>query len=221
MIELVQFPWSPFCLVQRRILEYAGGRFKVVNIPSTDRSLVWKLTRGRYYGVPILKDGRTAVFETDENSQVIAKYLDDRFQLGLFPRRLEGVQTLLWRFIENDVEGCTFRINDTYWQELVPRAEWCAFVRHKERKFGRGCLEQWRRDRSQWLQALARNLLPFEQMLIGHPYLLEDRPRFVDFDLYGMLANFLYTGRETLPAAHSRLRDWYGRMGRAQFVRSQ
>ena len=31
MIELVQFPWSPYCIVQRRILEYAGTRFKVVN----------------------------------------------------------------------------------------------------------------------------------------------------------------------------------------------
>ena len=61
MIELIQFPWSPFCIVQRRILEFAGARFKLVNIPNTDRSLVWKVTRGRYYQVPVLKDGRTVV----------------------------------------------------------------------------------------------------------------------------------------------------------------
>ena len=24
MIELIQIPWSPFCIVQRRILEFAG-----------------------------------------------------------------------------------------------------------------------------------------------------------------------------------------------------
>ena len=65
MIELIQFPWSPFCIVQRRILEYARARFKIVNIPNGDRSLVWRLTRRRYYGVPIIRDGKTVVFETD------------------------------------------------------------------------------------------------------------------------------------------------------------
>jgi glutathione S-transferase len=116
MIELIQFPWSPFCIVQRRILEFAGARFKLVNIPNTDRSLVWKVTRGRYYQVPVLKDGRTVVFETGEESQVIAKYLDERCQLGLFPRELDGLQSLLWRHIEDQVEGVAFKLNDIYWR---------------------------------------------------------------------------------------------------------
>ncbi|HEU0039026.1 MAG TPA: glutathione S-transferase N-terminal domain-containing protein, partial [Verrucomicrobiae bacterium] len=68
MIELVQFPWSPFCIVQRRILEFAGVRFKTTNIPNGDRSLVWKLTKERYYGVPIIKDGKSVVFEVSEDS---------------------------------------------------------------------------------------------------------------------------------------------------------
>ena len=37
MIELIQFPWSPFCIVQRRILEFAGVRFKITNVPNGDR----------------------------------------------------------------------------------------------------------------------------------------------------------------------------------------
>jgi glutathione S-transferase len=44
------------------------------------------------------------------------------------------------------------------------------------------------------------------------PFLLGERPRFVDFDLYGMIANFLYSGRYRLPAAHTRLKDWHRRM---------
>ena len=221
MIELVQFPWSPFCIVQRRILEYAGARFKIVNIPNTDRSLVWKLTKSRYYAVPIIKEGRTVVFETDENSQVIAKYLDDRFQLGLFPRELEGVQSILWRFLESEVEGYGFKLNDIYWPELVPKSEWWAFMRHKERKFGRGCLGLWREQQPQLLEGLARSLLPFEEMLTGHAFLLGERPRFVDFDLHGMLGNFLYSGHYALPAAHCKLKDWHVRMGGVKPVRSQ
>ena len=147
MLELIQFPWSPFCIVQRRILEYSGTKFKILNIPNSDRSLVWRLTRAAVlYGVPIVKEGAQAVFETDHDSQVIAKYLDDRFGLGLFPKELEGVQSILWRNIENEVEEMTFKVNDIYWQVVVPAAERLMFLRHKERKFGRGCLEQWHQE---------------------------------------------------------------------------
>ncbi len=85
MIELIQFPWSPFCLVQRRILEFSGTPFKITNIPNQDRSLVWQLTKQRYYGVPIVRDGKYVIFEVSDDSQVIAKYLDVKFELGLFP----------------------------------------------------------------------------------------------------------------------------------------
>jgi len=221
MIELIQFPWSPFCIVQRRILQFSGAKFKIANIPNTDRSGVWKLTKGRYYQVPILKDRRTVVFETGDDSQVIAKYLDNRLQLGLFPRELEGVQSLLWRVIEDQVEGYGFKLNDIYWQELVPKPEWWAFVRHKERKFGRHCLDLWRQQQTQLLDGLVHSLLPFEQMLVAHPFLLDDRPRFVDFDLFGILGNFLYSGHYKLPAAHPRLRDWHRRVAKSKFVRAK
>jgi glutathione S-transferase len=221
MIELVQFPWSPFCIVQRRILEYARARFRIVNIPNGDRSLVWRLTRQRYYGVPIIRDGKTVVFETDDHSQVIAKYLDVKLQLGLFPRELEGVQSLLWRYFENEVEGFGFKLNDIYWRELVPKSDELRFLRHKERKFGRGCLDQWRAQQKGLLSGLARALIPCEQMLVGQRFLVDERPRFVDFDLYGMLANFLYSGHYKLPAGHTRLKEWYARMTTLKCARLQ
>ncbi|HWX20636.1 MAG TPA: glutathione S-transferase [Candidatus Binatia bacterium] len=214
MIELIQFPWSPFCIVQRRILEFAGAKFKIVNIPNGDRSLVWRLTRLRYYGVPIIRDGRTVVFEVGEESQVIAKYLDSKFKLGLFPWELEGVQSILWRYLENEVEGVAFRLNDIYWQEVVPTAERLAFLRHKERKFGRGCLADWKARQKELLAQLEQRLVPFEEMLMFRPFLLDARPRFVDFDLYGMLGNFLYAGHYRLPARHRHLKAWHHRMTR-------
>lgn len=219
MIELVQFPWSPFCIVQRRILEFAGVRFKIIDIPNGERSLVWKLTRQRYYGVPILKDGRTVVFELSEESQVVAKYLSNKFQLDLFPGHYRGIQDILWRFIENEVEGSCFRLNDIYWQEFVPKPDQLAFLRHKERKFGRGCLDQWREQQGSWLKQLHDRLELFEEMLAHRQFLLEERPRFVDFDLYGMLGNYLFTGHYKLPAAHTQLKKWYRRMSAATHAR--
>jgi len=216
MIELVQFPWSPFCIVQRRILEFSGAPFKIINIPAQDRSLVWKWTKERYYGVPIIRDRRSVLFETAEESQVIAKYLDAKLRLGLFPAELEGVQSILWRYIENEIEGATFRLNDGYYRENVPPADQLAYVRFKERKFGRGCLDQWLEQQKQWLKRLTQDLVPFEEMLMHQPFLLGSKPRFVDFDLFGMLGNFLYSGYYRLPPAHNEIKRWYRRMSQSK-----
>jgi glutathione S-transferase len=212
MIQLIQFPWSPYCLVQKQILKFADVPHKAVNIPPSDRSLVWRLTRQRYYQVPIVKDGRNVIFETDANSQVIAKYLDDRFHLDLFPRQWAGVQNILWRYVENDVEECTFKLNDAHFQEFVPVSERLNYIRYKERKFGRNCLQQWLEHDGPLIAELTQRLIPFEQMLETTPFLLEQRPRFIDFDLFGMIENFLYSGHYELPAAHVRLKQWYERM---------
>lgn len=212
MLELIQLPYSPYCLVQSRILSAARLKFKKVNIPCGDRSLVWRHTRQRYYQVPVLKHDRKVVFETDDQSQVIAKYLDAEFDLGLFPDQFGGVQQILWRYFENDVEGVGFKLNDVYYQQNLPRSQWLDFVRHKERRFGRGCLEQWQSRQAELLVELTHVLQPCERMLRGKPFLLGERPLFADFDLWGMLANFLYSGSYELPTEHSLLRAWYARM---------
>jgi glutathione S-transferase len=216
MIDLIQLPWSPFCIVQRRILEFSGARFKITNIPTGDRSLVWRLTRRRYYRVPIIRHGKSVLFEVNDNSQVIAKYLDTQLRLGLFPWELEGVQSILWHYIENDVEAVGFKLNDIHWREFVPPSDRLEFLRHKERKFGGGCLETWKAQQDVLLAQLEQLLVPFEEMLLFRPFLLDERPRFVDFDLYGILGNFLHSGRYRLPPAHDRLRQWHRRMSGAQ-----
>jgi glutathione S-transferase len=216
MIELIQFSWSPFCLVQKRILEFAAVRFKLVSIPINDRSMVWRLTKGRYYQVPILRHGRNILFETSEVSQVLAKYLDETLHLGLFPFDAAGIQSILWRYIEGSIEEVGFKLNDVYYQEYVPKADQVGFIRHKERKFGRGCLDLWKRTQEELLDELERRLIPLDQMLAHRPFLLDSEPRFVDFDLYGMLANFLYSGHYELPKVHENLRAWYQRISTVQ-----
>lgn len=218
MIELIQFPWSPYCLVQKRILEFSGARHEVTNIPQSDRSLIWRITRQRYYQVPVVKDGRNVLFEVDENSQVIAKYLDAKLKLGLFPPQWDGLQRIVWRYIENDVEGLTFKLNDAYFREFVAPAEQLPYQRHKERKFGRGCLDHWHASQKQLVAELTALLLPFEQMLAGRNFLLDDQPRFVDFDLWGMLSNFLFSGHYRLPAIHPKTRLWHRRMSRIKMA---
>ena len=221
MIELIQFPWSPYCLVQKRILDYSGVPHKEVNIPPSDRSLVWRLTKQRYYQVPIVKDGRNVIFETDENSQVIAKYLDAKLKLDLFPKQWDGLQRILWRYIDNDIEGATFRLNDAHYREFVPASEQLNYLRFKERRFGRGCIDQWRASQKELQTQLATLLIPFEQMLATRPFLLDQQPRFIDLNLCGILSNFLYSGHYSLPAIHPKLVAWYRRMNKTKFAKTQ
>ena len=220
MIELIQFPWSPFCLVQRRVLEFSGAKFKTTNLPRTgDRSRIWKLTKEKYYGVPILKDGAKVIYETGEDTQDLARYLDKKFQLGLFPAAREGVQAILSRYFENEVEAIGFKLNDVYFKEFVTPADQVSFIRHKERKFGRGCLEQWHAQQTELLGQLEQKLQPCEQMLAHTKFLLGDEPLFVDFNLCGLVENFLYSGHYQLPPSLPHLREWHRRMKTLRIAR--
>ena len=73
-------------------------------------------------------------------------------------------------------------------------------------------LEQWREQRGALSKQLEALLLPFEDMVAHRPFLLDERPRFVDFDLYGILGNVLFTGHNQLPSAHGNLKRWHRRM---------
>lgn len=221
MIHLIQLPYSPFCLAIRRLLDYAGARYRVTNLTAaSDRALIWRLTKQRYYQVPIIQDGRTVVFETNEDSQVVAKYLDTQLGLGLFPREWAGLQQVLWYYFEHEVEAVAFKLNDAHYRDWLPEPEWLPFLRHKERRFGRGCLDQWRQQQAPLQAELIYKLAPCEQLLLSKPFLLGPRPFFVDFNLYGILANYLYGGGQELPAAYPLLRDWYTRLTHAQLKRS-
>ncbi len=218
MVELIQIEWCGFCVVQRKILEYSGKPFKIKNIPTTDRSYIWKITRNRYHQVPVIKDGKNVIFETSNESQIIAKYIDVKFNLGLFPRKFGGLQNLIWRHIENDVEIICAKLNDIYFEEFVPKNESLLYLRHKERKYGIGCIEEWKMEQQALLMELEKWLWYYEQMLFEKDFLLGEKPVFIDFDLYGMLGMFLYTNHYKLPSAYNRLIEWHKRMETVKFV---
>lgn len=219
MIELIQFPWSPFCLVQRRILEFADVKFKLTNLPNTgDRSFIWKLTGEKYYAVPILRDGKKVIYETGDDTQDLARHLDQKFQLGLFPTASEGVQSILVRYIEHEVEAVGFKLNDIYYKEFVSKADQVSFIRHKERKFGHGCIDQWRAQQKDLVAQLEQKLQPFEQMLVHSTFLISERPLFVDFCLLGILENYLFTGHYKLPKSLPNLRAWQTSLKSARIV---
>ncbi len=208
MITLIQFPWSPFCITARRILERHRIPHRLRNIASHDRAEVIRATGGRGYTVPCIVDGKTAVSDLTAFGQEVARYLDRKYQLNLFPDDKEGIQSILAQYIENQLEDVGFRITDSYVIPARPLVERAMLIRFKERKFGTGCVEQWTRDRAGLIRQFAQRLKPIDNILAFSQFLIGDRPLFVDYDLYGIVGNYLYNGKTKLPPL-KHLQRWY------------
>ena len=214
MITLIQFPWSPFCITVRRILERNRIPHRIRNIaPDTDRGVVIRAMKGRGYTVPCLVDGKTAVTDATPFGQEVARQVDRKHKLGLFPRDKEGIQLILAQYIENQLEDVGFRVNDSYVVPTLPLVERVMLIRYKERKFGMGCIVQWTRDRTKLARRFGELLKPMDNMLASSPFLLGERPLFVDYDLYGIVENYLFSGKTKLQPLKS-LQRWHRAMSR-------
>lgn len=213
MIKLIQFPWSPFCVTIRRILERNRIPHRIQNIPSQVRDTIIHATKGRSYSVPCVIDGKTAVADFTDFGQEVALYIDRKHKLALFPREKEGIQAILARYIENDLESVGFKVDDSYVIPSLPLVERVMLTRFKERKFGKGCIQQWTKDRAKLNRQFAELLAPIDNMLASSQFLIAARPLFVDYDLYGILGNYLYCGKTKLPSLRN-LQRWHRAMSR-------
>jgi glutathione S-transferase len=220
-MKIYQFDRSPFCIAIIQALRAGGFEPELVNVSNADRSEVIRLTNGAYYQVPVLVDEEKVIYETGPDSQDIATYVDTHWLKGkLFPKSAQGLQTILIQYIENSVESVTFKVCDAAilpaMEDIVERS---MIIRHKERKFGAGCVDQWHRDRDKLIAEAERLLKPFEEMLInGHRnYLLADEPVYTDFVLFGILGNYTYKNVAELPPEYTGLRAWYDRVKKFRY----
>lgn len=219
-LTICEIPHSPFCIAIAQALEALDIPFARVEACSWDRSEIARLTHGQYYQVPVLVHGDKVVFESGGDSQDVARYVEAQFGRGrLFPTTAEGMQEILIEYIEEKVEDVTFKLVDpSYVDSIAEVGGRTMVIRHKERKFGRGCIEAWRRDH-QLLRAEADRLLArFEAMLGRTPFLLGDTPVYADFSLYGILGNLTYKGHNQLSPGQRALQAWYQRLAEFRYA---
>jgi len=219
-LTIYQMAYSPFCIPITEALRACGVSFETKEIPNWDRSELLRLTNGEYYQVPVLVHDGRVVTESNAGSEDIAHYVDQHFAKGrLFPERLEGLQQIVIEFLSDDVEFETFRLLDPHTLDQItdPVARGL-FLRHKERKFGRGCVEQWRRDAAAIRAEGDRLLGRFETTLRHSPFLFGDAPVYSDFLLYGVLGNLTYGGHNRLNAEQSALKQWSERLHHFTFA---
>src|SRR5688500_9650176 len=171
-ITLYEMPHSPFCIPIARALAAAAVPFERVEVPNWDRRAIIELTGGDYYQVPVLVHEGQVIYESGAETQDVARYVDRVFCGGrLFPARLEGWQQILIHYLENEVEGVTFRLTDIHYvpaiEDLGARV---MVIRHKERKFGRGCVDLWRRDAEKLRAEAEGHLDRFNAIVQNQPF---------------------------------------------------
>jgi glutathione S-transferase len=217
-VRILEMAHSPFCIPITRALEACGIGVDREEIPNWDRRRVAEVTDGKYCQVPVLIHSESVVFESGPNTQDVAAYVDKVFANGrLFPASAAGLQDIVIAYLENDVELVTFQLVDPpYLDELDP-IDRALVIRHKERKFGPGCVDAWRRNRDQMLAEAEAHFLRFERMLEQRTWLLGDEPVYVDFLLFGILSNFLFKGWNQIPASCPKLADFHQRLSRFTF----
>ena len=218
-LVVYQLVHSPYCIPITRALDALSVSFATREVPNHDRGEIINLTKGAYYQVPLLVHNDTPIYETSGDSLEIAHYVDRVFAQGrLFPEKYEGLQRLIVPHIEGEIEGTTFKLIDPFYvqsiEDLVART---MTRRHKERKFGLGCVEKWAQEHPQLLPEAVRLLTPYDLLARQNPFLLSDQPVFADFALFGVLGNLTYRDHNTIPTSLDALADWYQRMKTFQF----
>ena len=202
MLELLEMKHSPYCIPIVRMLEGCRVPFTRREIPNWDRREIGRLTGGNYYQVPVLLDGTSVVHDQPDDPYRVARHADAKHCGGrFFPAAWGGVQEILIGVFEDRFEGVGFKLCDIHYVPSIrDDGERAMVVRHKERRFGVGCLE-----------ALIE---PLDARFQSTPFLLGDQPLFADFALYGVLGNYTFNGWNALPPRLEGVTGWFDRMSR-------
>ena len=218
-LRLYQYAMSPYCIPIELLLKHSRIPYEVVDLSYGDPSEVIRLTKAEYYQVPLLQDLFSHAVIYDKGGDEVPRFIADLAPLlRIFPEEVSGWQQILLRYIENDCEAVGFKVNDAFCDKWLKNdVERGLHRRHKERKFGVGCLEEWRRNVNGLIKEFYSLIYPFEQMLGRHPFLTGERPVFADYALCGVLGNFLFSGMTTLPESCLMLEAWYTKMRAGNF----
>jgi glutathione S-transferase len=220
-LRLYQYTYSPYCIPIELVLRHSGIPYDVVNLHVGDPAPVIQLTKGDYYQVPVIEDlfNHELVYDKRPAGDDVPRFLAAQAPLmNLFPEKVAGLQRILISYVENECEPVGFKVNDVHRDKWLKNdMERGLHRRHKERKFGPGCLEEWDRNVDQLTEQFYTVLQPFEEMLGQHPFLTGDQPVYADYALSGVIGNFLFSGATSLPAHYLMLEAWYTKMRAGNF----
>jgi glutathione S-transferase len=211
-VRLYQFATSPFCAKVRKILDYKGVEYELVEVDYLERKELL-LASGQMM-VPAL------TLETNEtivDSDRIAQQLEELYpQPTIFPAEWRGVHLAIARYFDTELEDALFRaaVPDEiahYRRQGQDREALWRLIR--DRKYGAGFCEQMVREYPANLERVQALLAPLDDTLRERAFIL-GRIGYADFALYGQLRYLTLTGESKISADLPSLRAFYGRMDR-------
>lgn len=209
-LTIYQMPHSPYCIPITRALAAFGVACETVNVAPHTREEVIRASDGKYYQVPLLDHDGELVMESSGDSIDIARYVDATFaQGGLFPAAIEASHLPLIAQIENEFELAGFILMDpTHIDRIDDLVARTMIIRHKERKFGAGCVGRWREQHDALFANFIELLASCEATLGEQGFLFGEAPVYADYALLGVLENVTYQGANTLPPSIPNIVGW-------------
>ena len=213
--RLFQFQTSPFCAKVRKILDYKGVDYEIVEVDylkthrAPDR---FGANHGAHADAGERRDDRRSRIGSQCGSRKLYP------EPTIFPPGQRGLHIVLARYIDTAVEDALFRVAvpDELFHFRSQGAEHEAMWRLiRERKYGEGFVDRMERELDANWKIAAEVLAPFEEQLgAGVGAFLTGRIGLADFSLYGQFHLVGLTGELKLPALMPHLRAFYGRMDR-------
>ena len=201
---------SPYCIPVKRILEAYSVPFETADVSNWDRRELARLTGGAYYQVPVLEYDGKVIHELPSDPLAVPRFLDQEFAGGnLFPEHCAGIHEILIDQVEDGLEGKGFKIGDPEYVDAISDiGEKAMVIRHKERKFGVGCVEEWRKNGDALFADFQKALEPYDAKLAHSRYLFGERPVYADFALFGVIGNVKYSGTRLLDDRLKNIKRW-------------
>jgi glutathione S-transferase len=215
---LYQFATSPFCSKVRKILDYKGVDYQIVEVDYIERKEL--IAASGQIMVPALRledVGGAGANESIVDSDRIAMRLEALVpEPTILPARSRGLHLALTRYIDSGVEEALFCAavpdEERYFaRQGADRLAMFRFIR--DRKYGAGFCDRMEREHEANLVRVREVLEPFE-MALEHGAFLFGGPGLADFALYGQLHFLALSGVLKIPHELPRLREFYGRVDR-------
>jgi glutathione S-transferase len=209
-MQLYRFEYSCYARKVQMALDLLAKSYAVVDVPYGDRSQLVAVTGG-YVQVPVLVDAAGVV--RFDSRAICVHLVSSDGGATLVPSPWEGPIWAYADWCDGPLEDVLFRLASPGLRARFERAvDRAMFTFVKERKFGRGCVEEWARQAEDLLRQARELLQPTVRTLEQQPFVFGTRPTLADAALYGQCA-MLAAADPAMPAALSAvLAPWTARL---------
>ena len=183
MIKLYRFDYSPYARKVQKVLDLLQLPYQVIDVPYGDRNELATLTGG-YIQVPVLVTDKGKVVV--DSRAICEELLQGAHAEKLTPSPWQGPIWAYTDWCDNLLEDVLFRIaSPMIRHRFSSPSDQGFYVFIKERKFGKGCVEDWAKNRATLIKKAQEMLTPSFKTLRQRPFLFGDAPTLADAALYG------------------------------------